>query len=449
MKRKAEPYVRGFVRKQRGAVAIAVALSTFMLFGFFAISVDAGHLIHVQSSLQASANMAAMAGARNFKSGTATAAALSYSAQAGSRNAIPGQDVTVTVTLQCLSTVETLANGAIPCAVYGSQPSANAIQVTQTASAPTFFAGVFGIRSVTVRAVATAVPQGSGSGSGSSPIPLNVALVLDTTQSMNTDDTSCHVVGKPVATRLDCALNGIRVLLGQLLPAVDQVHLLVFPGLTNTSQIPKEYDCLSTTPSIAEYDANPVYKIITSSIDYRTGSPPADSLNTNSNLSKAVGGGTSSCQPLSAVGGVGTYYADVITAAQSALVASHQAGQQNVIVFLGDGDASASSSKVPPGKASNQCRQAVTAAQAATAAGTWVYSIAYGASTSSSGSCSTDSPHISACAAMQQIASDTAKFYSDHPTSCISENTESALSAIFNSIAGSLSSARLIPNGTM
>ena len=275
-----------------------------------------------------------------------------------------------------------------------------------------------------------------------------MAFILDSTASMNNDDTTCQGTGHVIPSRLDCALNGVRTLLVRLVPAVDQVSLLVFPGLTNASQISKEYDCLSTNPSIAAYNASPVYGIISNSTDYRTGSPLPSSLNTGSNLSKAVGGGTSSCVPLSAVGGVGTYYADAITAAQSALVASHQTGQQNVIVILSDGDAGASSSKMPSGKYNNQCHQAITAAQAAASAGTWVYSIAYGASTSSSGSCSTDNPDISACYTMQHIASDPSKFFSDKPTVCTSVNSQSQLADIFGTIGSSLSGARLIPNST-
>ncbi len=400
MRRKAQSILRRFGREQRGVVALIVALSMFMLFGIIAISVDAGYILYVQNDLQASANMAALAGAQKFTSGTASAVAMSYSAQAGSYNARPGVSVTATVALRCLNTVANLTNYAVPCTAYGSQPVANSVRVTQTVTVPTFFGRVLGVRTVTVTAVATAVPEGS------TPEPLNVAFVLDTTQSMNNNDTACLGTGKVIPSRLDCALNGVRTLLVRLLPAVDQVSLLVFPGLTNTSQVPKEYDCLSTNPSIAAYNANPVYKIISNSTDYRTGSPPSSSLNTSSNLSKAVGGGTSSCVPLSAVGGAGTYFADAITAAQAALVASHQAGQQNVIVFLSDGDAGASSSKVGSSKYNNQCHQAITAADAAANAGTWVYSIAYGASTSSSGSCDTDSPHISACSTMRQIASD-------------------------------------------
>ena len=353
-----------------------------MLFGFAAISVDVGYIFYVQNKLQASANMAAMAGARSFKSGTASAVAISYGGQAGSYNALAHQTVTTSVTLKCLTTVVNLTNGAIPCLSYGSQPAANAVQVTQTATVSTFFAGVLNIRTVTVNAVATAVPEGAA------PAPLNVALILDTTASMNHSDPNCVVTGISQPTRIECALNGIQILLGQLWPSVDQVSLMVFPGLTNASQASLDYDCSSgTSPAVAAYNADPVYGIISASTDYRTGSPPAAGLSASSNLAKAVGGGGVGCASLKAVGGVGTYYSDVITAAQSALVASQKQGQQNVIVLLSDGDASASAADVGSTKASNQCHQAIAAANAATAAGTWVYAIAYGASTSSSGSC--------------------------------------------------------------
>ncbi len=443
MKWQIESFLRRFGRERSSSVAIVAALSMLMLFGFMAISVDIGYLIYVQSNLQASANMAAMAGARSVTSGTASAAAISYSGQSGGKNAFSPQTVTATATLRCLTAVANLANGAVPCLSYGSQNAANAIQVTQTAAVKTFFAGVLGIPAVTLSAVATAIPQGAG------PPPLNVMLVLDTTASMNNADSSCKGTGKSNPTKLDCALNGIQILLGQLWPSVDQVSLMVFPGLTNASQAALDYDCSSSTsPQTAAYNASPVYQIVSSSKDYRSGSAPAAGLNTGSNLSKAVGGGGSGCGALQAAGGFGTYYAGVIAAAQSALVSSQQTGQQNVIIILTDGDASASSGNVPAGKASNQCHQAITAAQTAAKTGTWVYAIAYGASTSSSGSCSTDTPAISACSAMQQMASDQTKFFSDAPSVCVSVNAQSALSDIFTGIANSLSKARLIPSNT-
>ncbi len=130
-------------------------------------------------------------------------------------------------------------------------------------------------------------------------------------------------------------------------------------------------------------------------------------LNTGSNLVKAARGGASGCtQGIAAVGGVGTFYADVITASSTISATNGRTNVQKMIIFLGDGDASASSTYMTSAKKNNQCHQAITAAQAATAAKTAVYTIAYGASTSSSSSCSTDLPSISACATLQQMASD-------------------------------------------
>jgi hypothetical protein len=113
-----------------------------------------------------------------------------------------------------------------------------------------------------------------------------------------------------------------------------------------------------------------------------------------------------------------------------------------------DGDASASASNMPTGKATNQCKQAVTAAASGTAAGTWVYSIAYGASTSG---CSTDSPKTTPCATMTSIASDPSKFYSDNSAGCPTSSQNSSLTdlvSFFKSISQSLLPARLIPDTT-
>ena len=102
----------------------------------------------------------------------------------------------------------------------------------------------------------------------------------------------------------------------------------------------------------------------------------------------------------------------------------------------------ATSDIVPP-KVANQCAQAVTAAQAATAAGTQVFSVAYGASTATSGnssSCTTDTPtRISACTTMQTIASDSGKFYSTD-SSCSSTNNITQLPSVFQAISTSLTS---------
>jgi hypothetical protein len=136
-----------------------------------------------------------------------------------------------------------------------------------------------------------------------------------------------------------------------------------------------------------------------------------------------------------------------------------QAGVQNVIILLSDGDANASAGNVGSGKAYNQCHAAISAAGTAKGAGTWVYSIAYDADTSSSGSCTTDQPDkknnpkgvaISACATMQQIAT-SGKFYTDSSgggSSCGGGISTTNLNSAFANIAVTLQQPRLLPNNT-
>ena len=97
-----------------------------------------------------------------------------------------------------------------------------------------------------------------------------------------------------------------------------------------------------TGPGVLKGDtiiAAPLYQIVGFGNDYRTSDTA--SLNTSSNIVKITGSGC-----LKTPGGLGTYYADAITAAQSALVTEQAArvaaggqGGTNVIVLLTDGNA--------------------------------------------------------------------------------------------------------------
>ncbi|HPG01781.1 MAG TPA: hypothetical protein PLB34_01775, partial [Rhodoblastus sp.] len=186
------------------------------------------------------------------------------------------------------------------------------------------------------------------------------------------------------------------------------------------------------------------------SSDYKSSSA-ATSLNSASNIVRAVGG-VSGCAGLQAIGGVGTYFADSISAAQAELQTHGRPEAHKVIVFLSDGDAGAASSNVGSSKYANQCHQGISAAQAAAAAGISVYSAAYGAA--NSGGCSTDNPAISPCATMQQIATSADKFFPDSGASSVSctstVNTASDIIGIFTAIGASLSTSapRLILNST-
>jgi Flp pilus assembly protein TadG len=427
---------------KRGSVAIMVGFMAIAFSMMLGLVVEEAQIYRTTTALKASTAMAALAAAQDINcctTSTAIARATSY----GALN--PIKEATVTMVsgypkLKCLTST------GVSCA---GTDSANAIVVSMQATIPLVFGGFVGQSTKTITATATAGVRG---GVGKSA---NVMLIVDTTASMNTSDPGCSVSG---ATRLTCAEAGARTLLQAFNPSIVSVGLMVFPGVNNTTSAGYDYACSgSSSPTIASYAAtSPLYQIVGFSTDYKT-SPTATTLNASSNLVKALGGGGSGCKGLQAIGGYGTYYAGVIAAAQAALVAKNP-NAFNVIIFLSDGDANASSSNVPSGKAVNQCHEGITAAQAATTAGTAVYTAAYGAPTGKTpSSCSTDTGTgmaISACTAMQSMASTPSTFFSDTTgttcTSTITANSTTDLVALFNSIAASVNSgstgARLLSN---
>jgi Flp pilus assembly protein TadG len=239
------------------------------------------------------------------------------------------------------------------------------------------------------------------------------------------------------------------------------------PGSTTLNASPTGADLLQGDTIVAA----PLYQVVGFGNDYRTSDTAA--LNTSSDIVK-ITGNTSGTPCLGTPGGLGTYYADAISAAQNALVteeaarvAAGQTAAQNVIILLTDGDATSSSTQMGPLKSTTgECQAAVTAAQAAAAAGTKIYAVYYDDNGTSS-TCTDDSGKYAgaapdgACYTLQQVANspgtttgtyvnDPTKFYSIDGTSspCPSENNYSTISAIFQNIASSLETARLIPNKT-
>jgi hypothetical protein len=123
-----------------------------------------------------------------------------------------------------------------------------------------------------------------------------------------------------------------------------------------------------------------------------------------------------------------------------------------VIILVSDGQSNTDSA--PSGETTAQCLGAASEAHTAAVAGTWVFSVAYG---STNGGCTTDGgSYNSSCYTMKQIANspgiypDLNKFYSDSGSSgtCPSSHNVTQLSDIFKDIAGDLTVARLLPNGT-
>ncbi|MGB6782888.1 MAG: pilus assembly protein TadG-related protein [Terracidiphilus sp.] len=446
--------------------------------------IDLGHAYICKRELQASADAAALAGAYALTETTATAAsvknaAISYTSTTGDENANPAfVSVVPTVTPECLTTV---ANWGVLCS--GSTAGDNAVQVLETATINTWFiraVAVFGVTSLqtlTLKAESTAAMRGSNNA------PYNIAPIIDTTASMGDEDTdaSCN------NTRIYCALQGVQTLLKSLSPcgpssgsgcsAFDTVSLFTFPNIEAVDQ-KDDSTCPTSNPAIPAYTFPTIgatwsapsgttgtYQVTSFLDNYSANNEANGGLNTASALAIATGAsGKSNCKGLQTPGGDGTFYAGAIYAAQSALVAAQASnpGSKNAIVILSDGAANTTTFQTGitynangtyPSKV-DQCQEAVAAAQYASAHGTTVYVVAYGASSAGSKSqCTTDAT-LSPCTALQEMATTAGDFYSDATASqnegqCTSTaNPNLDLSQIFTQLTSQFTVARIIPNGT-
>ena len=219
-------------------------------------------------------------------------------------------------------------------------------------------------------------------------------------------------------------LGGIQTLLGLLSPCTqasikttckgfDQVSLWTFPNVV-ASTAQNDYTCPTSKPTVANYytpavptsstttwippsGSSPTYEITGYLDDYSSTNQAGGALNQWSALSIAAGAASSSnCKGLQ-TDGVDTFFAGAIYAAQTSLLAEQSAnpGSANSMIILSDGAANSThitnaqhAGNTYP-SADDQCHQAITAAQLATAQGTKVITIAYGASSTSS-LCTTD-----------------------------------------------------------
>ena len=530
-------HMRSLHRDEGGQVLPMVCVMMLGLVGVGALGLDVGHAQYTYRMLQASTDADALAAAQAMAKPTSTVATInggttakpvgstgvvaSYSSAPGGWNVRSSlTNVSVTSSLKCLATLQ--AEG-LPC--VGTIPF-NAVQVSQSMTLPTFFGGLVGKSSLPISVTSTAAARGGA------PRPTNVAVVIDTTLSMQFYDDNCS------QTQMQCALNGFQVLLKSLQPcglyqsscnpqnnqatnSFDRVAVFTFPNVT-TSSAYIDSDCPATMQANSKYNStnDPIYGVISmwpvsptypnSSVsgypgiangapysfpsatatsyspaagsatyqltsflsDYRL-ADSSTSLNAASPLVMAAGAvtGCNGMEPSNWDGDIGTYYAGAIYAAEAALVSeqSQYPGSENVLIILGDGDSNspqtngsswtnfastATSNGLYPSWV-NECKQAVTAAQAATSAGTLVYTVAYGSSAITG--CSTDtssSPYLNnPCDAMGAMASAPQMFYSDWKQTgsdgtCTSSQPAVSLNSIFAAIASDLSTARLIPNNT-
>ncbi len=472
--------LRRLVQEESGQTIPFAAVMLLTLLSLTGFVVDVGRCLEAHRELQATTDAAALAGGSSLLTNNAVAVATEYSAVSGNLNASANlTGVTMASGYPKIVCLSTLTSEGMACA---SPSNGNAIQVRQQITFPLTLLRLVGLSSIQMTAEATA------SATGAARAPYNIAIIVDSTGSMNSidSDSSCG------STRISCALAGVQILLQNLSPCaadlttcgpatngvvanpVDQVALYTFPGLSSSSQTQYDTDCSSSTkPSGSYYNESansaigsapvnpPLYQIVPFSSDYRT-SDATTQLNSASNLVKAVGG-VSGCTGLQATIPLYTYFAGVIYAAGYDLYQQQlkYPGTQNVLILLGDGDANAPASNLPKASTTSgqfassvsECKQAVDMAQLAYKSFNMrFYSVSYGAAPSG---CSTDkATPTTPCATMQGMASLPQYFYSDYTASGASSNCIAAshsttnLNTIFSQISGELSYSRLIPDDT-
>lgn len=424
-----------FLRNQRGSTTLIFAGMATAMVGLAGLTIDVGRAYSAKSGFEAATESAALAGAYALLSPNANTASVQSAVNAWN-SAHPAPNVTSSAATATLSCVTSTAN--LP-TCNGSNP--NAVTVTQTATISTHFLKAFGVQSLTLAATKTA------SKAGGNAMPLNVMFVLDGTGSMGGADGNCTVPGKNRPTRFECALYSIQSTLKVMPTSMDKAGLMVFPGLASQYS-PTSHPC-PTYPSSVPYYTNTIKYQIGTTLD-ATYNDGAGSLVTASPLIQAVGiyqaagGGTSLTPCVTNRGGQGSYLAEVLAKAQAALPVV--VGTQNVIIILSDGDFNASKTQLNNQTTyqTGQCDRAIAVAQAATAAGTKVFSVAYGASTSGCSSGDTHNP----CTTMQSMASDSSKFYTTSSGCQLngSPNPPSKLPSVFQAITSQLTKPRMLVN---
>jgi Putative Flp pilus-assembly TadE/G-like len=499
------------LHNEDGQVLPWMALLITLILGAAGLTIDLGHAYVCYRQLQSSTDAAALAGAYAMAQSGATqtgvkAEVSSFSSVTGGANST--QNLPAAAVQTSFKCVTGNAMVSVGCVAFNTSTTNvpngyNVIQVTQQSTVPTYFIGALTQwgknpeTRLTLNAVATAAMQ-SGP-----PEQVNVALVVDTTASMASKDTD-PLCGQ---TRIYCALAGVQTLLQGLTPCAagftgtkctpfDRVSLFTFPAI-EASQVSYDTNCKGNNPQIESYTtpaqgaawssltgATTTYQITDYSANYSSTNGKGGALPSTSSSTIVAATSNSGKCGMNTPGGAGTYYAGVIYAAQSSLIAQSTAnpGTQNIMIILSDGDASSgnggNSCSLPGGSCildssgkpatnngatypslQDQCAQAVAAAQYATGQGTTVYTIAYG---SPGSGCSTDAynkktntagTNITPCQAMQQMSSgwptDITHFYSDSTAagggSCVSVNGGS-LDTIFGDLAAAFSRARLVPN---
>ena len=522
------------IKDEQGQVLIWVALGMVLFLSASALALDVGHAYLVRKQLQSSADAAALAAGWHISEGTTatTAAALTYGSTGTLNNYNQGYTVdTPVVTLKCSTTV---ASWGLTCDSSGASPTYNMVTVKEVAHVPTFFAGVMGFKTLTVSATSAAskgarptpfnvaiVLDTTYSMRVNDPDCGNVTslqcaqnAIGTILQGLDPSQDSVSLFTFPAIqydpnnpnTNNDNNCSGQRAVAEPYAFPDKSATSLTQPTLTTTTSTTKcdkfGKNCTTTTSTNTVQETYQVSAFSNTFISkYK-----ASSLSSGDPIVNAIGQSTS-CSGLVVNNSQNTYFAATIYQAQAALAVQQTANPKssNAMIILSDGNATAvdnssfqdmtcaatgghcptqtSTGGVDPtdtaGKYPSlvgECGQAVDAADAfndfnaTNNTGTLVFSIAYGApSTSTSGgtngnqgNCSTDRgagqhQNITPCSTMQQMSTgwptDQSNFFSDYnapggDTACqaaAGNNAVTNLNAIAKAILSRLSQTRLVP----
>lgn len=237
------PLFKAAIRDEQGQVLVWVAMGMILFLAASAFALDLGHGYLVRKQLQASTDAAALAAAWHITDGTYQSVANTYGAAGTLNNYSQGYTVNtpITVTPKCSTTV---AGWGLTCDATATPPTYNMITVKETASVPTFFAGVMGFKTLTVSTI-------SAASKGARPTPFNIAFVLDTTYSMRVNDPDCGNI-----TSMQCAENAIATILEGLDPTQDYASMFTFPGFEYDPNNPNknnDNDCSGTAATGEPY----------------------------------------------------------------------------------------------------------------------------------------------------------------------------------------------------
>jgi len=533
MKRNIGSFARKLLQDERGQILPYLAAIMVGMIGLGGLSIDAGRGYVAHTQLQNYANAAALAAAgvvyNTSTTNGASSYANNYSASAGDNNVNASLGtVTTTVASECLNML--LPSGS----TCTSSSPANAVKVTEAATLHTYFMKLLGFPTLNVSASATASMQGAPQPWNVAIVlddtdSMTTAQVSSACSGFatNFDCAKGGVVAllqnvNPCGGVSNCTTSTAKF----------RVALFSFPNLststvsnlwTTCSKPTSEgytfpstslaaYSQVTSTTHPLTYASSPTVATTYEDTPNSTQNSSEDGdangfvsdywsatssnyLNSSSSIVKETAGG---CLP--ETGGKGTYYAGVIYAAQAALTAEQAAnpGSKNALIILSDGQAQAGTSDFASGapkastggapatdylqlissptstnyypSATDDCQQAIAAAQTAQSAGTTIYSVAFGSEASGcTGSAGTDShlwatatsgnPALSLstltpCIIMKNLASppsgNTSYFYAD--TSSASSgctdtaHTVSSISQIFDAIAATFTTPRLLPN---